>query len=78
MATERKIVCRLHRLMGEHKIKSIRQLSEDTGLSRQTLTKMYNDKTQQVDLQVAVKLCNYFNVPFDELYEMIEVEEDEK
>lgn len=72
MTKERKIVCRLHRLMGEHKIKSIRQLSEDTGLSRQTLTKMYNDETKQIDLQVAIKLCDYFNVSFEQLFEMIE------
>lgn len=63
------IKSRLHILMGENKIKSINRLSIETGLSRRTLTRLYNDEANQIDLRTMETLCDFFEcAPGDLLY----------
>jgi putative transcriptional regulator len=56
-----KVKSRLHILMGEKKIRSINQLSKDTGITRRTLTRIYNDEAEQIDLKTLTTLCVFFN-----------------
>jgi putative transcriptional regulator len=51
---------RLHILMGERKIKSINQLSTLTGITRPTLTRIYDDKAVAVELATIDTLCKFF------------------
>ena len=62
-----KVKFRLHILMGEHKIRSISQLSKETGLSRPTLTKIYDNETNRIEFETIEKLCTFFNCEIDDL-----------
>lgn len=50
----------LHVLMGTYKIKSIRQLSEATGISRLSLTKIYDGEGKGIEYATLDTLCRYF------------------
>lgn len=58
----------LARLLGEHK-KKISDVSRDTGINRGTLTRMYYETIERVDLDVLDALCNYFQCPIEALLE---------
>lgn len=66
---------RLHILMGEKKIRSISQLSQETGLSRPTLTRIYNNETNRVEFETIEKLCLFFNCGINDLIELAPAEE---
>lgn len=53
--------------MGERKIKSINQLAIETGITRKTLTRIYNDESNQLDFNTIGKLCDFFNCDLDDL-----------
>lgn len=65
------IRCHLARLMGEHKMR-ISDVIRETGLSRNTITLMYKETAQKVDLEALDKLCVLFNCELSELLERIE------
>ncbi|MEF7494729.1 helix-turn-helix transcriptional regulator [Lysinibacillus sphaericus] len=46
-------------LMAQEKI-NITQLSKAIGISRNTLTSIYHEKTTRVDIKTLTLLCNYF------------------
>ena len=54
--------------MGEHKLK-ISDLSEATDINRGTLTRLYQETAERVDLGVINKLCNYFKCQVQDLFE---------
>lgn len=62
-----KVKFKLHILMGEHKIRSISQLSKETGLSRPTLTKIYDNETNRIEFETIEKLCTFFDCEIDDL-----------
>ncbi|HFD3413493.1 TPA: helix-turn-helix domain-containing protein [Yersinia enterocolitica] len=62
------IKCHLARLMGERKLR-IADVIRETGLSRNTVTLLYKEKAQKVDLEAIYKLCVLFNCPVGELLE---------
>lgn len=62
---------RLHILMGENRIKSIRQLSEATGINRLSLTKMYDGASQGIDIGTLDTLCNFFKCGVGDLLEHV-------
>ena len=64
------IRCHLARLMGEHKMR-ISDVIRDTGLSRNTLTLMYKETAQKVDLEALDKLCDLFDCEVHELLEHV-------
>lgn len=68
------IKSRLHNLMGENKIRSINQLSNDTGISRLTLTNIYNDAGKAIEYETMDKLCRFFNCAVGDLLEYVEKE----
>jgi len=66
------IQSKLHILMGTRKIKSIRQLSEETGISRLTLTKIYDMTGKGIEYDTINTLCKFFNCSLSELLEYVE------
>jgi putative transcriptional regulator len=58
----------LSRLLGEHK-KKISDVTRDTGINRGTLTRMYYEDAERVDLEVLDILCKYFDCHVSELLE---------
>lgn len=65
------INCNLARLMGEKKIK-ISDLSRETGVNRGTLTRLYYETAERVELDVLDKLCEYFSVGVGEFLERVD------
>jgi putative transcriptional regulator len=65
------IKCNLSRLMGEQKLK-ISELSRDTGINRGTLTRLYQETAERVELDVLDKLCIYLNCEIGDLLQHID------
>ncbi|AMB75507.1 helix-turn-helix domain-containing protein [Pantoea ananatis] len=53
------IRCHLARLMGERKMK-ISDVLRETGLSRNTVSLMYRETAQKIDIEALEKLCQLF------------------
>lgn len=66
------IKCHLSKLMGERKLK-ISDVARDTGLHRNTITLLYQERATRVDLEAVDVLCRYFRVGVGELFEWVEV-----
>ena len=64
------IKCHFSKLLGEQKLK-ISDVVRDTGINRGTLTRLYHEQAQRVELDVMNKLCRYFGCSVDELFEYI-------
>lgn len=65
--------CRLSTLMGREKYQ-IQDVHEKTGLSRMTVSKLYNEKSTRIDFDTILKLCQLFNC---EVGELLYLEHDE-
>lgn len=63
------IRCNLARLMGEHKMR-ISDVARQTGLSRATVTLLYKETAQKVDLEAVEKLCLLFKCDVGDLLEL--------
>ncbi|EGR0412658.1 helix-turn-helix transcriptional regulator [Vibrio cholerae] len=64
------IRCHLARMMGEHKMR-IADVSRETGLSRTTITLLYKETAQKVDLDALDKLCQLFDCQLNDLLERV-------
>lgn len=62
------IRCHLARMMGEHKMR-IADVARETGLSRATVTLLYKETAQKVDLDALDKLCDLFDCSISEMLE---------
>lgn len=60
------IKCHLSRLMGERKLK-ISDVARDTGLHRNTITLLYQETANRVDLEAIEVLCKYFGIQVGDL-----------
>ena len=58
--------CHFARLLGERKLK-ISDVARDTGINRGTLTRLYYETTERVELDVLDQLCEYFKIDLPEL-----------
>lgn len=63
------IRCHLARMMGEHKMR-IADVVRETGLSRNTVTLMYKETAQKVDLDAIERLCALFKCQVGDLLEL--------
>ena len=63
------IRCHLARMMGEHKMR-IADVVRETGLSRNTITLMYKETAQKVDLDALERLCALFECQVGDLLEL--------
>ena len=64
------IKCHLSRLLGERRLK-ISDVASDTGINRGTLTRLYHETAERVDLSVIGALCDYLEIDVGELLENI-------
>jgi putative transcriptional regulator len=60
------IQCHFARLLGERKLK-ISDVARDTGINRGTLTRLYYETTERIELNVLDQLCDYFKIDLPEL-----------
>lgn len=65
------IRCHFARLMGERKLK-IADVARDTGINRGTLTRLYYETAERIELEVLDQLCDYFQVEISALLERVE------
>ncbi len=65
------IKCNLSRIMGEKKLK-ISDLSRETGINRGTLTRLYQETAERVELDVLDKLCTHLNCEIADLLQHIQ------
>ena len=64
------IKCHLSTLMGMHKMKII-DVARETGLHRNTVTALYDERAIRIDLNAIDKLCELFNCEVGEIFEYI-------
>lgn len=62
------IRCHLGRLLGERKLK-ISDVARDTGINRGTLTRLYQETAERVDLDAIDQLCRYLQVAVGDILE---------
>jgi putative transcriptional regulator len=60
------IRCYLSRVLGEKRLK-ISDLSRDTGINRGTLTRLYHETAERIDLEVLDQLCVYLDCDLTDL-----------
>ncbi|ERS89894.1 helix-turn-helix transcriptional regulator [Halomonas sp. G15] len=64
------IRCHLARLMGERKMKIV-DVARETGLNRNTVTLLYKETAQRIDLEALEKLCRLFQCEVSDLLEYV-------
>ena len=64
------IRCHLARLMGEKKFKIV-DVARETGLHRNTVTLLYKETAQKVELDTIDKLCELFDCDVSDLFERV-------
>ncbi|MCU7803373.1 MAG: helix-turn-helix transcriptional regulator [Candidatus Thiodiazotropha sp. (ex Lucinoma borealis)] len=64
------IKCHLSRLMGEHKMK-IADVARETGLHRNTITLLYKETANRIELDAIERLCVLFNCQVSDLFEYL-------
>ncbi len=64
------IRCNFARLLGERKLK-ISDVARDTGINRGTLTRLYYETAERLELDVLDQLCDYFGIGLPELIERV-------
>lgn len=65
------IRCHLARLMGERKLKIV-DVARETGLNRNTVTLLYKETAQRIDLETIDKLCDLFDCEIPDLLERVQ------
>lgn len=63
------IRCNLSKMMGERKLK-VTDVARDTGLHRATVTALYKETFERIDMNSLETLCRYFNCSVGELLEI--------
>jgi len=64
------IKCHLSKFMGEHKLK-ISDLARAAELHRNSISLLYKEEANRVDLETIEKLCKYFKCGVSDLFEYI-------
>jgi len=59
--------------MGERKL-NIADVARETGLNRNTVTLLYKETAQRIDLEAIEKLCSLFDCEISDLLEIVIVE----
>ena len=61
------IKCRLSILMGERKLR-VADVARGTGLSRSTVTSLYKETAERIDLDTIDALCKFLDCEVGELF----------
>lgn len=64
------IRCHFARLLGERKLK-ISDVARATGINRGTLTRLYYETAERIELDVVDQLCGFFGIGVGELLEYV-------
>lgn len=64
------IRCNLSRLMGDKKMK-IADVARETGIHRNTVTALYKETAQRIELNAIDALCELFDCSVGELFERV-------
>jgi putative transcriptional regulator len=64
------IRCHLSRLLGDRKLK-IADAVRDTGINRGTLTRLYYENFERIEIDALDRLCRYFGCGLEELLEHV-------
>lgn len=64
------IKCNLSTLMGAKRV-TIQDMSNNTGLARNTIAFLYHDKTTRVDYDTIDKLCIFLNCSVGDIFEYV-------
>lgn len=64
------IKCHLSRMMGERKLK-VMDVARETGLHRHTITALYKETAQRIELDAVEKLCTFFECEVGEMFELL-------
>lgn len=59
--------CRLSAILGAKRLK-ISDVVRDTGINRNTITRLYHDTASRVELEVIEQLCLYLGIGIEELF----------
>lgn len=65
-ATRLMIKCHLAAMMGERKL-NVMDVSRATGIDRGTISRLYNETAERMDLAVLDRLCAYFQCEVGDL-----------
>jgi putative transcriptional regulator len=65
------IKVKLSELMGLHKVKSFSQLEKETGITRKTLTKLYDGEGKGIEYVTLSALCQRFECTPSDLLEFV-------
>jgi len=65
------IKCHLSRVMGERRLK-IADVARDTGINRGTITRLYHEEAERIEIEVLDELCKYLNCGVPDLLERID------
>lgn len=57
--------------MGEKRLK-IADVARETGINRGTITRLYHETAERVELDVIELLCNYLDCELSDLFEIVE------
>lgn len=68
------IKCHLSRLMGERRLKVV-DVAREIGVHRNSITLLYNDTANRVELSTVNALCKFFECEVGELFEFIDDDE---
>lgn len=58
--------------MGEHKMK-IADVARETGLHRNTITLLYKETAQRIEMEAIDKLCDLFDCEVGDLLEKVNI-----
>ena len=67
------IKCHLSRLMGERRLKVV-DVARELGVHRNSITLLYNDTANRVELSTINALCKFFDCEVGELLEFVDDE----
>ena len=70
------IVNRLPLLLAENRLK-VADAVRETGISKTTLHKIYNDQSTRIDFDTIDKLCEYLDVKVGDIFEYVPNEKGE-
>ena len=61
--------------MGEKRLK-IADVARDTGINRGTITRLYHETAERVELDVIEVLCSYLDCELKDLFEIVDTARD--
>lgn len=64
------VKCHLSRMMGEKKM-NISDVARETGVNRGTITRLYHETAQRIELETIDRLCELFDCDVGDLLEYV-------